>query len=79
MNFHLMRAAGFRSYLVDSSVHESYYRCVGIHGTNGATVSRNVAYDASGHCFYMESGNEELNEISYNLAAHVHTIGRIAT
>ena len=28
-----------------------------------------------GHCYYMESGNEETNEVSFNLGAHIHQIG----
>jgi len=31
-----------------------------------------------GHCYYMESGNEEGNEVSFNLGAHVHTIGHFS-
>ena len=38
-------------------------------------VSNNVAYDVIGHCFYLEDGVEELNTISYNLAAHIHWMG----
>lgn len=79
VHFHLMRDAGYGSYVTDSSVHESYYRCIVVHGTRGAEVSRNVMYDATGHCVYLESGNEEDNTIEGNLAAHVHPIGRIAT
>lgn len=38
------------------------------------TVTENVAYDVTGFCYYLEDGVEEFNEISYNLAAHVHFI-----
>ena len=34
-----------------------------------------MAYDVIGHCYYMESGNEETNEVSFNLGAHIHQIG----
>ncbi len=47
-----------------------------MHGTSKVTVTRNVGFDIMGHCFYLEDGTEELNEISYNLAAYIHTIGR---
>jgi len=74
LHFHLMGTNGFDSYATDNSVHESYYRCIVAHGTTGLTISRNVAFDAIGMCIYMESGIEERNKITFNLAAHVHSI-----
>jgi hypothetical protein len=64
-------------YFKASSVHRSYYRCATIHGTNHATVTENVFYDAIGNCLYMEDGIEMHNTISYNLGAHVHMIGPV--
>jgi hypothetical protein len=75
VHMHLMGDAGQRSYVTGSSIHDSYYRCVSVHGTNGALLDDNVAYDAIGHCFYLEDGTEERNTLSSNLAAHVHFIG----
>lgn len=75
MHFHVMGNAGQHSYVTDSSVHRSYYRCVSIHGTNQVLVSSNVGYDVIGYCMYLEDGVEELNRIEYNLVAHVHFIG----
>ena len=57
------------------NVQESYYRGIVLHATNNTLVTRNVAYDVTGHCFYLEAGNEEGNELSYNLGSHVHPIG----
>ncbi len=37
-------------------------------------VSQNVAYDAVGHCYYLEDGVEEHNRLEHNLAAHVHVL-----
>ena len=52
LHFHLMgEEGGARSYMRDCSVHRSYYRCVSIHGTSRATLSQNVAYDITGHCY----------------------------
>ena len=78
VHLHLLGAAGAASYISDCSVHESFHRGVVVHGTNGTLVTRNVAYDVIGHCYYMESGNEENNEVSFNLGAHVHTIGHFS-
>jgi hypothetical protein len=75
LHMHLMSNAGVHSYVTGSSIHESYYRCVSLHGTNGALLDDNVAYDAIGHCFYLEDGTEERNTLSSNLAAHVHFLG----
>jgi len=76
VHFHLLGEAGNNSYVEDSAIHQSYYRCVVVHGTNGTRVSRNVAFDAIGMCFYLEGGNEERNVIEHNLGAHVHPIGK---
>eukprot|EP00934_Nitzschia_sp_Nitz4_P002604 Nitzschia sp. Nitz4//scaffold396_size11502//5699//11254//NITZ4_009037-RA/size11502-snap-gene-0.7-mRNA-1//-1//CDS//3329550271//2594//frame0 len=75
MHFHMLGDGCPDCYLKDSSIHESYYRCVSVHGTNGVTVTENVAYNASGFCYYLEDGVEEENILSFNLAAHIHVIG----
>lgn len=69
---HAADLARSRAYLTDSSIHRSYYRCISLHGTHRAIVSQNVAYDAIGHCYYLEDGVEEFNVLAHNLAAHVH-------
>eukprot|EP00750_Incisomonas_marina_P019028 INCI3199.10.p1 GENE.INCI3199.10~~INCI3199.10.p1 ORF type:complete len:528 (+),score=59.94 INCI3199.10:260-1843(+) len=79
VHFHLLGDEGEHSYLEDSSIHRSYFRCVVTHGTNGMRVSRNVAFDAIGNCFYFESGNEERNTWDFNLAAHVHAVQHVMT
>lgn len=77
VHFHLLGGRGNASYVEDSAIHRSFYRCVTIHGTNGLRVSRNVAFDAIGSCYYLESGSEERNVLEHNLGLHVHTIGEI--
>eukprot|EP01113_Clastostelium_recurvatum_P039916 TRINITY_DN614_c0_g1_i1.p1 TRINITY_DN614_c0_g1~~TRINITY_DN614_c0_g1_i1.p1 ORF type:complete len:1844 (-),score=383.73 TRINITY_DN614_c0_g1_i1:116-5647(-) len=62
-------------YVTDSSVHDSYFRCYAIHGTHGVLLSENTAYNAIGHCYFLEDGVEENNTISYNQAALVHALG----
>lgn len=71
-HFHLVGEAGANSYIEDSVVLRSFYRCVSIHGTNSTRLSRNIAHDAIGHCFYLEDGVEERNVLECNLASHVH-------
>lgn len=66
---------GARSYVRDVSIHQSYYRCLSVHGTHNMTVAHSVAYDAIGHCWYLEDAVEENNTFAYNLAAHIHFLG----
>ncbi|EGC33844.1 hypothetical protein DICPUDRAFT_36074 [Dictyostelium purpureum] len=74
LHFHLANEVK-NSYITDCSVVHSFYRCYTIHGTNNLTVERNVAFNATGHCYYLEDGVEQFNRINYNLGAYVHTIG----
>ena len=79
VHMHLLGNGGASSYVSDSSVESSFYRCIVVHGTNQATVNENVCFDVIGHAIYMsEDGNEEDNDITYNLAAYVHVIGQAA-
>ena len=77
LHLHMMGAANGTS-ISDCAVRDSYFRCVVVHGTNEATATQNVAFNASGSCFYLEDGVEENNTISYNLAAAVDVIGDAA-
>ena len=72
IHFHVLGDDCPGCYFRDSSVHESYYRCISIHATNSLEVSENVAYDVTGFCYYLEDGIEERNTLSFNLAAHIH-------
>jgi hypothetical protein len=55
-------------YIKNSAIHNTYNRCVTMHGTNFLRVENNVTYDNVGHCFFMEDGVEHGNEIIHNLA-----------
>ena len=73
-HLHLVNRSGANSFLRDSAVWRSYYRCVSLHGTWGAEVSSNVAHDVVGHCYYLEDGVEEENTFQHNLASLVHPL-----
>lgn len=76
LHFHLAGVQNpGKSYMTDNSIWESNWRCIVVHGTNNVVVSRNVAFDTFGHCYYLEDGVEENNEISFNLAARVKIMG----
>jgi cell migration-inducing and hyaluronan-binding protein len=55
-------------YIQNSSIHDTYSRCVTVHGTNDVRVENNVTYNTVGHCFFIEDGIEHGNQFIRNLA-----------
>jgi cell migration-inducing and hyaluronan-binding protein len=55
-------------YIKNAAIHDTYNRCVTVHGTNYLHVENNVTYNTVGHCFFMEDGIEHGNEFVHNLA-----------
>src|ERR1700728_397450 len=58
-------------YIQNSSLHDTYNRCVTVHGTNFLHVENNVTYNTVGHCFFLEDGAEHGNQFVHNLAIQV--------
>ncbi len=60
-------------YIKNASIHDTYNRCVTVHGTNFLHVENNVTYNTVGHCFFLEDGAEHGNRSSavHNLAIQV--------
>ena len=54
-------------YIQNSAIHNTYNRCVTIHGTDNLRVENNVTYNTVGHCFFMEDGIETGNQVIGNL------------
>ena len=71
-HFHLNGDTSRGSYIRGSSIHTSFNRCVTIHGSNGVEVTDNVAYDAPGHCYFLEDGIEEDNVFEGNLGLSIY-------
>src|SRR5690606_28428595 len=67
MHFHILGDAQGQ-YVRNASIHDSYNRCVTVHGTNDLRIENNVTYNTVGHCFFMEDGIETGNEFVRNLA-----------
>ena len=44
---------GTNQYLKNSVMHDNYLRCATIHHTSSILVKNNVAFNTSGHCFYL--------------------------
>jgi cell migration-inducing and hyaluronan-binding protein len=74
-NMHLARypihwhidGEGQGQYVQNSSIHDTYSRCVTVHGTNNVRVENNVTYNTVGHCFFLEDAVETGNQFVHNL------------
>jgi hypothetical protein len=55
-------------YVKNAAIHDTYNRCVTVHGTNFLRIENNVTYNTVGHCFFLEDGIEHGNEYVRNLA-----------
>src|SRR5688500_19697278 len=70
INWHLVGDAKGQ-YIKNASIHDTYSRCVTVHGTNFLRVENNVTYNIVGHCFFLEDGIEHGNEFVRNLAIQI--------
>ncbi|MBO9581886.1 MAG: hypothetical protein J7498_13425, partial [Sphingobium sp.] len=67
IHWHIL-GEGQGQYVQNASIHDSYNRCVTVHGTNDLRVENNVTYNTVGHCFFLEDGIEHGNQFVHNLA-----------
>jgi hypothetical protein len=68
IHWHLVGDAGKGQYIRNAAIHDTYNRCVTVHGTNDLQVENNVTYNNVGHCFFLEDGIERGNRFVRNLA-----------
>jgi len=54
-------------YIKNSAIHDTYSRCVTVHGTDNLVVENNVTYNTVGHCYFLEDGIETGNQFVRNL------------
>jgi len=54
-------------YIRNAAIHDTYNRCVTVHGTHNLRVENNVTFNTVGHCFFLEDGIETGNEYVRNL------------
>ncbi|MDY6984727.1 MAG: G8 domain-containing protein, partial [Pseudomonadota bacterium] len=71
IHWHLVGDAGAGQYIRNSAIHDTFNRCVTVHGTNNLRVENNVTYNIVGHCFFMEDGIENGNTFAKNLAIQI--------
>ncbi|KAG2383124.1 hypothetical protein C9374_004461 [Naegleria lovaniensis] len=72
MHFHVFGEHAFKMgsanfYLKDSSIHDTYQRCVVVHDTNGVTIEGNICWNTKGHQYFLEDGVEMGNTFKRNL------------
>lgn len=68
IHWHLVGDSGKGQYIRNAAIHDTFNRCVTVHGTNDLQIENNVTYNTVGHCFFMEDGIESGNEFISNLA-----------
>ncbi len=67
VHWHLLGDNARGQYIRNSSIHDSFNRCVTIHASNGIKVQNNVTFNTPGHCIFLEDGAEIDNLIENNL------------
>ena len=67
LHFHVL-GEGAGQYVRNTSIHDTFNRCVTVHGTNNLRIENNVTFNTVRHCFFMEDGIETGNEFIRNLA-----------
>jgi cell migration-inducing and hyaluronan-binding protein len=67
IHFHVL-GEGQGMYVRNNAIHDTFNRCVTVHGTNNLQVENNVTYNTVGHCFFLEDGIEQGNRFVRNLA-----------
>ncbi len=66
IHWHIL-GEGQGQYIRNSSIHDTYSRCVTVHGTNNLRVENNVTFNTVGHCFFLEDAVETGNQFVRNL------------
>ncbi len=51
-------------YIRNAAIHDTYNRCVTVHGTNKLRIENNVTYNTVGHCFFLEDGIGDRQRVS---------------
>lgn len=67
IHFHMARNTMRGTVVEGVSVHDSGNRFITVHSTNGVTLRGNVGYNAIGHGFFVEDGDEVDNVYDGNL------------
>jgi cell migration-inducing and hyaluronan-binding protein len=66
IHWHIL-GEGQGQYIKNASIHDTYSRCVTVHGTNNLRIENNVTYNTVGHCYFLEDAVETGNQFVRNL------------
>jgi cell migration-inducing and hyaluronan-binding protein len=66
IHWHIL-GEGQGQYIKNSAIHDTYSRCVTVHGTNNLQIENNVTYNTVGHCYFLEDAVETGNQFVHNL------------
>ncbi len=66
IHFHVL-GEGSGMYVRNAAIHDTFNRCVTVHGTDNLDIENNVTFNTVGHCFFMEDGIEKGNKFIANL------------
>ncbi len=66
IHWHIL-GEGKGQYIQNSSIHDTYSRCVTVHGTNNLRIQNNVTFNTVGHCYFLEDAVETGNQFINNL------------
>ena len=77
IHWHIL-GEGQGQYVQNSSIHDTYSRCVTVHGTNNLRIQNNVTFNTVGHCYFLEDAVETGNQFIHNLGvlAKCHPDGK---
>ncbi len=67
LHFYQLFDGGQDSFVKNSSIHNTFNRCLVVHGTNKMLLQRNSCVDNIGHAFFLEDGAEVENKFIENL------------
>jgi cell migration-inducing and hyaluronan-binding protein len=66
IHWHIL-GEGKGQYIQNASIHDTYSRCVTVHGTNNLLIQNNVTFNTVGHCYFLEDAVETGNQFIHNL------------
>ncbi|MGX7894827.1 G8 domain-containing protein [Tsuneonella sp. HG222] len=77
IHWHIL-GEGKGQYIRNSAIHDTYSRCVTVHGTNNLLIQNNVTFNTVGHCYFLEDAVEYGNQFVRNLGilAKCHPDGK---
>eukprot|EP01119_Soliformovum_irregulare_P016278 TRINITY_DN468_c0_g1_i2.p1 TRINITY_DN468_c0_g1~~TRINITY_DN468_c0_g1_i2.p1 ORF type:complete len:1287 (-),score=353.68 TRINITY_DN468_c0_g1_i2:91-3951(-) len=75
IHFHMTKDTFDAGYLIQNmAFRENHQRCITIHYSCGILIDGNVAFNNTGHCYFLEDGSERGNTLSRNLGIKIRPV-----